>query len=102
MTIAIRLLPRKRATSLAGKSCMLRALGGVRRFQRTASPPGFIRANLLQELKRAYTGKKKRSVGARALRLLSKPGGAGPDFLPNTQTTVEALRALSSNRLREF
>lgn len=62
----------------------------------------FFRENLLQELKQAYTGKKKRSVEARSLRLLSKPGVAGRNFLPKTQSTVEAFRALSSKGLMEF
>jgi hypothetical protein len=63
---------------------------------------GFFRANLLQALKHAYAGRKKRSVDAHPLRLRSKPRVVGSVYLPNTQSTLEAFPALSSKGLRKF
>jgi hypothetical protein len=72
------------------------------RFQSAGSPPGIFRAKLLQELKHAYTGTKKRSVKVPALRLPSKRGVEGTNLLPTTLSTVEAFRAISSKGLMEF
>ena len=73
----------------------------VAEFSRTEDV--YIRCESFAPLKRrTYTGKKKRSVEAPALRLPSKRGGEGPDFLPITLSTVEAFRAMSSKGSREL
>jgi len=73
----------------------------VAEFSRTEDV--YIRCESFAPLKRrTYTGKKKRSVEAHPLGLLSKLGVSGSDFLPNTQSTVEAFRASSRKGFREF
>src|SRR6202000_1050261 len=65
------------------------------------APRPVVRANLLQELKHAYTGKDKRSVEAHSLRLPSRPGVACPVICRIDKGRAEAFRAPSSKGLME-